>query len=137
MITRDGHIAERGAVLFWAEENPLAGSLEREEEIRQLKAEQSGASERYQAFLADVLETGKARDAATATLRSAEASLERARRDYHSAALRAGELESEVGAWKKRAGQIRTDLEEAKKRLGEIDAVQEKNLKHLQKRYMI
>ena len=122
VITRDGHIAERGAVLFWAEENPLAGSLEREEEIRQLKAEQSGASERYQAILADVLETGKARDAATATLRSAEASLERARRDYHSAALRAGELESEVGAWKKRAGQIRTDLEEAKKRLGEIDA---------------
>ncbi len=122
VITRDGHIAERGAVLFWAEENPLAGSLEREEEIRALKAEQSGASERYQAILAEVLETGKARDAATATLRSAEASLGRARRDYHSAALRAGELESEVGAWKKRAGQIRTDLEEAKKRLGEIDA---------------
>lgn len=121
-ITKEGHTASSGCVLFWAPESPAAGLLERAGELARLNEEKAQGLDGYKEILARALDSGKRLEASRKALREAESSLEQARREHHAETLRLNQLESAYTAWQQRTGLIEEQLEASRTRLEEIAA---------------
>ncbi len=133
-ITRDGHSAAAGSILFWAEDAPGAGFFSRAAELEELSREKDLTENRCTASLEAVAEASERRDQAVSAGKAADSRLERARNDHYSASVRVSGLEAEAQAQLRRKNQISEELAELSERLEENAAETEEVLQQFDER---